>query len=112
MRRVVVTGIGLVTPLGLGAERVWQRLLAGHSGISAIQRFDVSDLPARIAGQVPLGDTANGDFNPDDWIPTKDQRKMDEFIVFALAAAVQAVKDSGWEPADQDSRERTGVTIG
>jgi 3-oxoacyl-[acyl-carrier-protein] synthase II len=112
MRRVVVTGIGLVTPLGIGAERVWQRLLAGRSGIGAIQRFDVADLPAKIAGQVPRGETANGDFNVDDWIPTKEQRKMDEFIVYALGAAVQAVKDSGWEPQDEDDRERTGVMIG
>jgi 3-oxoacyl-[acyl-carrier-protein] synthase II len=112
MRRVVVTGIGLVTPLGIGAERVWRRLVEGHSGIRAIQGFDVSDLPAKIAGQVPVGETANGDFNVDDWVPPKEQRKMDPFIVFALAAAAQAVKDSGWEPADEDGRERTGVTIG
>jgi 3-oxoacyl-[acyl-carrier-protein] synthase II len=112
MRRVVVTGIGLVTPLGVGAEHVWQRLLAGRSGIGAIQRFDVADLPSKIAGQVPCGETANGDFNADDWIPPKEQRKMDEFIVFALGAAVQAVKDSGWEPQDEDGRERTGVMIG
>ncbi len=112
MRRVVVTGIGLVTPLGIGAERVWQRLLAGTSGIGAIQRFDVSDLPAKIAGQVPRGETANGDFNVDEWVPPKEQRKMDEFIVYALGAAVQAVKDSGWEPADEEGRERTGVMIG
>ena len=112
MRRVVVTGIGLVTPLGIGAERVWQRLLAGTSGIGAIQRFDVSDLPAKIAGQVPRGETANGDFNVDDWVPPKEQRKMDEFIVYALGAAVQAVKDSGWEPEDEEGRERTGVMIG
>jgi 3-oxoacyl-[acyl-carrier-protein] synthase II len=112
MRRVVVTGIGLVTPLGIGAERVWQRLLRGHSGVGAIQSFDVSDLPAKIAGQVPRGDTANGDFNVDDWVPPKEQRKMDEFIVFALGAAVQAVADSGWQPTDQEERERTGVMIG
>jgi 3-oxoacyl-[acyl-carrier-protein] synthase II len=112
MRRVVVTGIGLVTPLGIGAERVWRRLIEGQSGIRAIQSFDVSDLPAKIAGQVPVGETTNGDFNVDDWIPPKEQRKMDPFIVFALAAAEQAVKDSGWEPEDQDGRERTGVTIG
>jgi 3-oxoacyl-[acyl-carrier-protein] synthase II len=112
MRRVVVTGVGLVTPLGIGAERVWKRLLAGRSGIGAIQSFDVSDLPAKIAGQVPRGETANGDFNADDWVPPKEQRKMDPFIIFALGAAEQAVKDSGWEPEDQESRERTGVTIG
>ncbi|MGH7034452.1 MAG: beta-ketoacyl-ACP synthase II [Stellaceae bacterium] len=112
MRRVVFTGLGLVTPLGVGAERVWKRLIAAESGIRSIQSFDVSDLPAKIAGQVPRGETASGDFNVDDWVPPKDQRKMDEFIVFAIAAAEQAVKDSGWLPQDDDGRERTGVMIG
>jgi 3-oxoacyl-[acyl-carrier-protein] synthase II len=112
MRRVVVTGIGLVTPLGLGAERVWKRLLEGRSGIGAIQKFDVADLPSKIAGQVPLGETADGNFNADEWVPPKEQRKMDEFIVFAVAAAQQAVTDSGWEPEDLEGRERTGVMIG
>jgi len=112
MRRVVVTGIGLVTPLGVGFETVWKRLLEGRSGISAIQKFDVSDLPSKIAGQVPRGETAAGYFNADDWVPPKEQRKMDEFIIFAIAAAVQAVQDSGWLPEDQEGRERTGVMIG
>ena len=112
MRRVVVTGLGLVTPLGVGAEHVWKRLIAAESGIRSIQSFDVSDLPAKIAGQVPRGETAAGDFNADDWVPPKDQRKMDEFIIFAMAAADQAVKDSGWKPEDDDARERTGVMIG
>ncbi len=85
MRRVVVTGVGLVTPLGVGTEHVWKRLIAGESGIRSIQNFDVSDLPAKIAGQVPRGETAAGDFNADDWVPPKDQRKMDEFIIFAMA---------------------------
>jgi 3-oxoacyl-[acyl-carrier-protein] synthase II len=112
MRRVVVTGMGLVTPLGIGIERVWSRLLAGESGIGAIQSFDVSDLPSRIAGQVPHGDRDSGLFNADDWVPPKDQRRMDEFIVYAMAAADQAVADSGWRPADEEERERTGVMIG
>jgi 3-oxoacyl-[acyl-carrier-protein] synthase II len=112
MRRVVVTGMGLVTPLGIGTERVWQRLLAGESGIRAIQSFDVSDLPSRIAAQVPRGDRAAGLFNADDWVPPKDQRRMDEFIVYAMAAAAQAVEDSGWEPGNEEERERTGVMIG
>ncbi|HVA11807.1 MAG TPA: beta-ketoacyl-ACP synthase II [Stellaceae bacterium] len=112
MRRVVVTGLGLVTPLGVGVEHVWKRLIAGQSGIRAIQGFDVSDLAAKIAGQVPRGETSAGDFNVDDWVPVKDQRKMDEFIVFALGAATQAVEDSGWKPQDEESRERTGVMIG
>jgi 3-oxoacyl-[acyl-carrier-protein] synthase II len=110
-RRVVVTGMGLVTPLGIGLERVWGRLVAGESGIRAIQSFEVSDLPSRIAGQVPHGDRESGLFNADDWVPPKDQRRMDEFIVFAMAAAVQAVEDSGWVPDDEE-RERTGVMIG
>src|SRR5438309_3108243 len=109
MRRVVVTGMGLVTPLGIGIERVWSRLLAGESGLRAIQSFDVSDLPSRIAAQVPCGDRASGLFNADDWVPPKDQRRMDQFIVYAMAAAIQAVDDAGWRPEDDEDRERTGV---
>ena len=112
MRRVVVTGMGLVTPLGIGLERNWRSLLAGASGVRAIQSFEVSDLPVKIAAQVPRGETASGLFNADDWVPPKDQRKMDGFIVFALAAAAQAVEDAGWTPDDEESRERTGVMIG
>ena len=112
MRRIVVTGMGLVTPLGIGLDEVWGRLVAGESGVRAIQSFDVSDLPARIAAQVPRGDREGGLFNADDWVPPKDQRKMDEFIVYALAAAAQAVEDAGWTPEDEDERERTGVMIG
>jgi len=112
MRRVVVTGIGLVTPLGVGTDHNWRRLLAGESGLRAIQSFDVSDLPAKIAGQVPRGSTAEGFFNTDDWVPSKDQKKMDLFIVYAIGAAVQAVEDSGWKPPDDEARERTGVMIG
>jgi 3-oxoacyl-[acyl-carrier-protein] synthase II len=112
MRRVVVTGIGLVTPLGVGTEVVWKRLIEGQSGVRAIQSFDVSDLPAKIAGQVPRGETASGAFNADDWVPPKEQRKMDEFIVYALAAAEQAVSDAGWKPEGEEDRERTGVMIG
>src|ERR1700730_13830106 len=107
MRRVAVTGIGLVTPLGIGTDNNWRRLLAGESGLRAIQSFDVSDLPAKIAGQVPLGDTASGLFNADDCVPPKDQRKMDTFIVFAMGAAIQAVEDSGWKPQDEEGRKRT-----
>src|SRR5258708_37914027 len=112
MRRVVVTGMGLVTPLGIGLERVWGRLIAGESGIRAIQSFDVSDLPSRVAAQVPRGDQASGLFNADDWVPPKDQRRMDQFIVFAMAAAAQAVDDAGWHPTDEEERERTGVMTG
>jgi 3-oxoacyl-[acyl-carrier-protein] synthase II len=104
--------MGLVTPLGIGLEQVWRRLLDGESGIRAIQSFDVSDLPSRVAGQVPRGDRASGLFNADDWVPAKDQRRMDEFIVYAMAAAVQAVEDAGWQPDDEEECERTGVMIG
>jgi 3-oxoacyl-[acyl-carrier-protein] synthase II len=112
MRRVVVTGMGLVTPLGIGLEQVWRRLLAGESGIRAIQSFDVSDLPSRVAAQVPRGDRESGLFNADDWVPPKDQRRMDEFIVYAMAAADMAVQDAGWQPDSEEERERTGVMIG
>jgi 3-oxoacyl-[acyl-carrier-protein] synthase II len=112
MRRVVVTGLGLVCPLASGVEPTWKRLVAGESGVRGIQSIDVSDLPNKIAGQVPLGDSANDHFNADDYVPPKDQRKMDQFIIFALAAGVQAVRDSGWMPEDEESRERTGVLIG
>ena len=112
MRRVVVTGMGLVTPLGCGVAASWQRILSGQSGLNAITGFEVSDLPARIAGQVPRGATADGDFNPDDFVPRKDQRKLDTFIVYGLAAAQQAVEDAGWQPTDEAGRNRTGVMIG
>ncbi|MBV9551612.1 MAG: beta-ketoacyl-ACP synthase II [Alphaproteobacteria bacterium] len=112
MRRVVVTGMGLVTPLGLGVESVWQQLLAGKSGVGAIQSFDVSDLPARIAAEVPRGDRESGLFNADDWVPPKDQRRMDQFIIFAMAAADMAVEDSGWKPDGEEELERTGCMIG
>ena len=112
MRRVVVTGMGLVTPLGVGLERNWSSLIEGESGISAIQSFDVADLPTKIAAQVPRGDIASGLFNADDWVAPKDQRKMDGFIVFALAAAAQAVEDAGWRPDSEEACERTGVMIG
>jgi 3-oxoacyl-[acyl-carrier-protein] synthase II len=112
MRRVVVTGLGLVTPLGCGVNAVWRRLIDGESGIRAIQSFDVSDLPCKVAAQVPQGETAAGYFNADDWMPPKDQRKVEPFILYAMAASVQAVEDSGWTPSDEESRERTGVMIG
>ena len=112
MRRIVVTGMGVVSPLGIGVRHVWRRLLAGDSGISSIQSFDASDLACQIAGHVPAGETANGDYNVDDWVDRKDQRKMDPFIAFAIAAAEEAIKDSGWVATDDESRERTGVLIG
>ncbi|WP_114377331.1 beta-ketoacyl-ACP synthase II [Elioraea thermophila] len=112
MRRVVVTGLGAVTPLGIGAEQVWKRLIAGESGIRAIQNFDVTDLPAKIAGQVPQGSKADGKLDLNEWIPPKDQRKMDRFIQLALVAATEAVEDSGWMPEDEEGRCATGVMIG
>ena len=112
MRRVVVTGLGLVTPLGCGVKVNWENLLAGKSGICAIQSFDISDLPAKIAGQVPVGETAEGLFNADDWMTPKDQRRMDDFIVYGLTAAIQAVADSGWTAETEEDQVRTGVMIG
>lgn len=112
MRRVVVTGIGLVTPFGIGIQNNWTQLIAGKSGIGEIHSFDVSDLPARIAGQVPRGPTADNLFQPDDWVSPKDQRKMDDFILYGLGAAAQAVEDAGWTPTDEEAQNRTGVMIG
>ena len=112
MRRVVITGIGLVTPLGCGAEATWSRLIAGESGIRRITSFDVSDLPSKIAGQVPRGEDSAHPFIADDWIAPKEQRKMDVFIHYAVAAASQAVEDAGWTPEDDEALERTGVMIG
>ena len=112
MRRVVVTGLGLVTSLGCGVEVNWENLLAGKSGIGAIQSFDISDLPAKIAGQVPVGEIAEGLFNADDWMTPKDQRRMDDFIVYGLTAAIQAVADSGWTAETEEDQVRTGVMIG
>ena len=112
MRRVVVTGMGIACPLGLGVENVWKRLVAGESGINAIQSFDTSELTAKIAGQVPIGTRAEGKLDISEWIPVKDQKKMDRFIHLALVAASEAVEDSGWVPPDEDARCATGVMIG
>lgn len=110
-RRVVITGIGVVSPLADGAEATWKKLIAGQSGIRAITTFDVSDLPAKIGGTVPEGE-GPGLFQADRYMSSKDQRKVDRFILYAVAAATQAVEDSGWMPEDEESRERTGVMIG
>lgn len=112
MRRVVVTGLGLVTPLGCSVDATWNRLIAGDSGLGPITRFDPSDLPARVAAQLPEGDTADGLWNADDWVEKREQRKIDPFITYGIAAAQQAVDDSGWVPADEEARCRTGVMIG
>jgi 3-oxoacyl-[acyl-carrier-protein] synthase II len=112
MRRVVVTGLGLVTPLGAGVEHVWSRLIAGDSGAGRVESFDVSDLPCQIACQVPRGDGSNGTFNADEWMEPKEQRKVDDFIIYAIAAAGQAIKDSGWAPKTYEEQISTGVLIG
>jgi len=104
--------MGMVTPLGCGVEASWKRLLAGESGARKIEKFDVSDLPAKIACTIPRGDGSDGTWNPDQWMEPKEQRKVDEFIVFAMAAAKQALEDSGWRPTTYDEQIRTGVMIG
>lgn len=111
MRRVVVTGLGAVTPLGAGVQTTWSRLIAGKSGITPIEKFDVERLACKIAGDVPLGD-GEGAFNPDLFVLPKEQRKMDAFVLFAMAAAHEAVLDAGWTPQDEESLLRTGVMIG
>jgi 3-oxoacyl-[acyl-carrier-protein] synthase II len=112
MRRVVVTGLGLVTPLACGVEETWKRLLAGESGAGPITRFDASRVVTTYACEVPLGDGSNGTFNADDWMEPKERRKVDDFILYGIAAATQAVRDAGWEPEDEEERLRTGVMIG
>jgi 3-oxoacyl-[acyl-carrier-protein] synthase II len=112
MRRVVVTGMGMVTPLGCGVEVSWQRLLAGQSGARRIEKFEVSDLPAKIACQIPRGDGTDGTYNPDQWMEPKEQRKVDEFITYALCAAHQALDHAGWKPQSYEDQTRTGVMIG
>jgi len=112
MRRVVVTGIGLVTPLGSGLGVNWRRLVAGDCGIGVIDSFDVSDMSVKIGAHVPRGAEEDGCFDADRWVEPKEQRRMDDFILFAVGAASQAIADSGWTPADEDARERAGVMIG
>ncbi len=112
MRRVVVTGMGLVCPLGIGVEHVWKRLINGESGIASIVNFETSDLACKIAGQLPVGKAVDGAFDPDEWVDVKDQRKMDRFILCAVAASDEAVRNSGWLPDAEEDRDRTGVLIG
>ncbi|SFI10837.1 3-oxoacyl-[acyl-carrier-protein] synthase II [Bosea sp. OK403] len=112
MRRVVVTGLGMVTPLGCGVEPTWARILSGASGAGPITSFDASDLPARIACNISRGDGTEGTFNPDDWMEPKEQRKVDDFIVFAMAAAKQALTDAKWAPESYEDQTATGVAIG
>ena len=111
-RRVVITGVGLVTPLGGDADTTWRRLLEGESGIATIDTFKVDDLPCRVAAMVPRGATSEGKFNPDDWMEPKEQRKVDDFILYAMGAATQALADSGWAPKTYEEQIETGVMIG
>lgn len=112
MRRVVITGLGLVTPLGCGVEATWAALLAGKNGMRRVTEFEVSDITCQIAAFIPRGDGSNGTFNPNDWMEPKEQRKVDDFIIYAMAAADQALADSGYKPKTDDEKERTGVLIG
>ncbi len=112
MRRVVVTGLGLLTPLACGVEETWSRLVAGQSGAGPITKFDTSQVLTTYACEIPRGDGTDGTFNPDHWMEPKEQRKVDDFILYGMCAAVQAVRDSGWQPATDEDRERTGVMIG
>src|SRR5260221_12243659 len=112
MRRVVVTGMGIVSPLGVGVEHVWKRLLNAESGLSSIQSCDVSDLPCKIAGSVPLGDKAEGNFNANDYVPTNDQKKIDPLIILAIAGGQEAEARSGWAGGSENEKERTGGVVG
>src|SRR5215207_7763207 len=112
MRRVVITGLGMVAPLACGVEPTWQRLIKAQSGARQIESFDVSDLPAKIACQVPRGDGSEDSFNPSQWMEPKEQRKVDDFIIFAMSAARQALDDAAWKPSSHEDQITTGVMIG
>jgi 3-oxoacyl-[acyl-carrier-protein] synthase II len=112
MRKVVVTGLGMVSPLATGVEATWSRLLEGKSGAGPITKFDASDLPCRIACEVKRGNGSDASFNPDQWVEHKEQRRYDTFMIYAMAASRQAVEDSGWEPKTEDEKCATGVLIG
>lgn len=112
MRRVVVTGLGMVTPLACGVEETWSKLIAGQSGAGTITKFDTTNVVTQYACEIPRGDGSDGTYNPDDWMEPKEQRKVDDFIIYGMAAAVQAVKDAGWENPSEEEKLRTGVMIG
>jgi 3-oxoacyl-[acyl-carrier-protein] synthase II len=115
MRRVVVTGLGMVTPLGCGVEQSWQKVIAGESGVVTNDRIDVSDLPCKIAALVPHNEEAgqnNGLYHPEDWVSKKERKKLDRFMEYGICAATQAIADSGWEPQTDEQREYTGVLVG
>lgn len=112
MRRVVITGLGMVTPLGCGVEATWANIIAGKSGARRVERVEVDDLAARIACQVPRGDGSDGTYNPDDWLEPKEQRKVDDFITYAVCAATQALNDANWHPKTYEEQATSGVLIG
>ncbi|MEM7070668.1 MAG: beta-ketoacyl-ACP synthase II [Pseudomonadota bacterium] len=112
MRRVVVTGMGIVCPLGLGISKVWQKLVNGQSGIRKLDRFDVSDVPSRIAGQLPEGSLKEGAFDVNEWVTSKEKRKIDPFIIYAIAASRMAIEDAGWQVKTEEQSYRSGVIIG
>jgi 3-oxoacyl-[acyl-carrier-protein] synthase II len=112
MRRVVVSGMGMLTPLGCGVSTTWARLLKGESGAKRVDRFDVSDIACQIACVIPRGDGSDGTFNPDQWMEPKEQRKVDDFIIYAMCAARQALDDAGWRPESYEDQTTTGVLIG
>jgi len=112
MRRVVITGMGMLSPLACGVEETWSRLIAGESAARKIDTFEISDLPSKIGCPIRFGDGSDGTFNPDRWMEPKEQRRVDPFIIYAMCAAVQAVEDSGWKPEDYDDQIATGVMIG
>ena len=109
MRRVVITGLGMVSPLGCGVEASWKRLIAGESGASRVTEFDVSDITCQIACSIPRGTYAEGTYNPDEWMEPKEQRKVDDFIVYAMAAAEQALDDAGWHPKTRRRSRRVAA---
>jgi 3-oxoacyl-[acyl-carrier-protein] synthase II len=112
LRRVVVTGMGIVSPLGCGIEATWSNILAGKSGARRIDDFQIDDIACQIAHRIPLGDYADGKFNPDEWMDVKEQRKVDPFIIYAMAAASQAIADAGVEPKTEEEKYRIGTLIG
>jgi len=112
MNRVVITGMGMVTPLACGVEPTWQKLIKGQSGIRRIEKFNVADLPCKVAGSVPRGDGSDGSYNPDQWMTPQEQRKVDDFIIFAMCAARQALDNAGWRPVSYEDQISTGVLIG
>src|SRR6202051_2163833 len=107
LRRVVITGLGMVSPIACGVEATWRRLLASESGVARVENFDVSDLPCKVAAQVPRGGVPDA-FNPDDWMVPKEQRRVDDFIVYGMSAATQALRDAKWAPGNYEEEIETG----